>query len=152
MNNILQKIHCLVLAFSFLAILTVTAKAETLDLDVNNINANGQICIAIFESADKFYKYRKNQSCNIKDDKVKYIFKKVQAGLNFNTKLEFKSGIYAVRVFLDKNFNNKVDRNFLGLKKEKIGYSNNPKIIFGFPYFSEIEFGLSEYKKLEISL
>lgn len=132
--------------------LSSTSFAQTLDLNIRNIKSDGQICIAVFSSADKFYQYRNEQNCLIKDSKVKLFFAEAKAGQNLDKKINLKSGVYAVKVFLDKNYNKIIDKNFLGIKKEKVGYSNNPKIIFGNPYFSEIEFGLSSYKQLDIIL
>jgi uncharacterized protein (DUF2141 family) len=145
--------YCYFAILTFHLILSsINLSAKTIDLNIKNINSNGEICIAIFESADRFYRYRNHQNCLVKDQKIKYIFEKVKAGQDLNKRIDLKSGIYAIRVFLDKNFNKKIDKNFFGIKKERIGYSNNPKIIFGEPYFSEIEFGLSGHKNLEIIL
>ena len=139
-------------ALLILSFFVSSAKSETLDLNIKNIKNDGQICIAIFNSADKFYQYRGEQNCLVKDSKVKYFFENVKAGQNLNKIINLRSGVYAVKVFLDKNYNKVIDKNFFGIKKEKIGYSNNPKIVFGNPYFSEIEFILSNYKKLDIML
>ncbi len=148
-----HKLHQFLIA-TFLVAIFFSSKsfAQTLDLNIKNIKSDGQISIAVFSSADKFYQNRSEQNCLVQDSKIKYFFENAKAGENVNKKISLKSGIYAVRVFLDKNYNKTIDKNFLGLKKEKIGYSNNPKIIFGNPYFSEIEFGLSSYKKLDIIL
>lgn len=135
-------------------LLFVSSKAfsQTLDIDIKNIKNDGQVCIAVFNSADKFYQYRNQKNCLIKDSKVKFFFEDVTAGSDLNKKINLKSGVYAIRVFVDKNFNKIIDRGFLGLRRERIGYSNNPTILFGDPYFSEIEFGLSSYKKIDIIL
>lgn len=38
-------------------------------------------------------------------------------------------GTYAIQAFHDENMNDKVDRNFLGIPKEGIGFSNDAKIV-----------------------
>ena len=53
-------------------------------------------------------------------------------------------GIYAVSVFHDKNENDKLDENFLGIPKEDFGFSNNPKLGFGAPSFEACSFELRE--------
>jgi uncharacterized protein (DUF2141 family) len=50
-------------------------------------------------------------------------------------------GTYAVVAFQDENGNGKVDRNFLGIPTEKIGFSNNPSL-WGAPRFSDSKFVL----------
>ena len=38
-------------------------------------------------------------------------------------------GTYAIQAFHDENSNDKVDRNFLGVPKEGVGFSNDAKIV-----------------------
>jgi acyl-CoA reductase-like NAD-dependent aldehyde dehydrogenase/uncharacterized protein (DUF2141 family) len=49
-------------------------------------------------------------------------------------------GRYAVAVYLDLNGNHKLDQNFLGVPKEPVGVSNNPKPHMGPPRFNECSF------------
>ncbi|NTV68079.1 MAG: DUF2141 domain-containing protein [Chlorobaculum sp.] len=51
-------------------------------------------------------------------------------------------GIYAVAVRHDENANGKLDTNFLGMPKEGVGTSNNPKSKFGPPSFDAAAFTL----------
>ena len=46
-------------------------------------------------------------------------------------------GTYAVQVFHDENDNLRIDRNFLGLPTEGMGFSNNAPFRFGPPSFRE---------------
>lgn len=46
-------------------------------------------------------------------------------------------GTYAVQAFQDENDNLRIDRNFFGLPKEGIGFSNNARFHFGPPRFSD---------------
>jgi uncharacterized protein (DUF2141 family) len=50
-------------------------------------------------------------------------------------------GTYAVVAFHDENGNSKVDRNFIGIPTEKIGFTNNPTL-WGAPHFSDAKFVL----------
>jgi acyl-CoA reductase-like NAD-dependent aldehyde dehydrogenase/uncharacterized protein (DUF2141 family) len=50
------------------------------------------------------------------------------------------TGRYAVAVYLDVNGNHKLDQNFLGIPKEPVGASNNPKGHMGPPHFDECAF------------
>jgi len=49
-------------------------------------------------------------------------------------------GTYAAQVFHDENMNHKVDRGLFGIPKEGVGFSNNFKIGFRAPKFSETSF------------
>jgi uncharacterized protein (DUF2141 family) len=51
-------------------------------------------------------------------------------------------GVYAVAVRHDENANGKLDTNFLGMPKEGVGTSNNPKSRFGPPSFDDAAFTL----------
>jgi uncharacterized protein (DUF2141 family) len=53
-------------------------------------------------------------------------------------------GVYAVAVQHDENGNGKLDTNFLGMPKEGVGTSNNPKSRFGPPSFDAASFTLDK--------
>ena len=48
-------------------------------------------------------------------------------------------GSYAIQAYHDENDNLTVDRNFLGLPNEAIGFSNNAPMRFGPPHFEDAE-------------
>ena len=54
------------------------------------------------------------------------------------------AGTYAAQAFQDENDNKKIDRNFLGIPKEGLGFSNDARIRFGPPSFADAAFRLSE--------
>ena len=54
------------------------------------------------------------------------------------------AGNYAVALFHDKNSNEKLDTNFLGIPKEGFGFSNNPRVITGPPSFNKVNFVLKD--------
>ena len=61
-----------------------------------------------------------------------------------------KPGEYAIAVVHDENSNDKIDTNFLGIPREGMGSSNNPKS-FGPPSFNDSRFRYTgEEKTLEI--
>lgn len=51
-----------------------------------------------------------------------------------------KYGIYAIRVYQDKNMNNKLDTNILGIPTENYGFSNNVSAWFGEPSWDRAKF------------
>ncbi len=51
-------------------------------------------------------------------------------------------GTYAAQAYQDENDDRKIDRNFLGIPKEGIGFSNDAKMRFGPPSFADAAFSL----------
>ncbi len=49
-------------------------------------------------------------------------------------------GDYAIKVYHDANGNDELDKNFLGIPKEDVGFSNNPSLRFGEPSYDEARF------------
>ena len=49
-------------------------------------------------------------------------------------------GEYAIKIFHDENGNEKLDTNFLGIPKEKFGFSNNVMGRFGPPSYEDARF------------
>ena len=49
-------------------------------------------------------------------------------------------GVYAVQAYDDRNDNQKVDRNVIGLPTESVGFSNNAPVPFTGPSFKEAAF------------
>jgi uncharacterized protein (DUF2141 family) len=60
-------------------------------------------------------------------------------------------GTYAVSIIHDENNNGKLDTNFIGIPKEGVGVSNNPKIGMGGPKFKDSVFTLNT-KVLELTV
>ena len=107
-------------------------------------NKPGRILVAIFDDPNEF------------PDKKALLNKIIPvhtASSNYEMKVELPRGRYAVSVFLDENNNNILDKNFLGIPKERFGFSNNPSIGTGAPDFYECEIEVNEVnKKFEIKL
>ena len=52
-------------------------------------------------------------------------------------------GEYTIKLFHDENINQKVDKNALGIPKERYGFSNNPKVFLGLPDYKKSKFVLA---------
>ena len=50
------------------------------------------------------------------------------------------AGIYAAQVYFDENGNDELDRNFIGIPREGVGFSNDPSFTFRAPSFAETAF------------
>jgi len=62
------------------------------------------------------------------------------AGVTVVTVKDLPPGIYAVQAYHDRNDNLSVDRNFLGVPTETVGFSNDPKIVLSPPTFRSAAF------------
>lgn len=60
------------------------------------------------------------------------------AGNQATQTFQLPPGRYAA-VIHDENSNMKLDRNFLGIPREGLGFSNNPRVIFSAPSFEAAE-------------
>lgn len=59
---------------------------------------------------------------------------------------------YAITIYHDRNSNDKLDTNFLGLPKERYGFSNNPSTRFGPPSFKKCLFKLDSNMEIALRL
>lgn len=61
-------------------------------------------------------------------------------------------GTYAVSIFQDENDNNKLDTGAYGIPTEKMGFSNNAKMQYGPPKFSDCKFSIEEDMVIYVTL
>jgi len=74
---------------------------------------------------------------------IRHGFLPIPAGAqDLHIDTDLPPGIYAVSVYEDLNGNHKLDRNILGIPREPVGASNNPKGRIGPPRFSDCAFRL----------
>jgi uncharacterized protein (DUF2141 family) len=50
------------------------------------------------------------------------------------------AGTYAAQVYFDENDNDELDRSFIGIPEEGVGFSNNPSFTFRAPSFADTAF------------
>lgn len=128
----------------FSAVFTTNAQEETFQITVfiSGLDSNeGQVLIALHNEKAQFLKTAfKNAITKITNKKVMYTFKKIPVGE------------YAISVFHDKNSNNKMDVNFLGIPKEAYGCSNNTKGFMGPPKYEDAKFQLTKNSTIRIQI
>ena len=97
-------------------------------------NATGSIVVAVWDQSSGFpTKSRKAKRIHIGQIK----------GSKSTIKLAgYAPGTYALSVFHDENSNGELDTNFIGIPKEGVGASNNPKGRMGPPKFKDAAFKL----------
>ena len=125
---------------------TIKAQNETFTLTVEIFglkNNTGKVLLAIFDNEQTFLKTNKEvngMSVIIENNKAMAQFR----GL--------KKGEYALSLFHDKNNNNMLDKNLIGIPKEPYAFSNNATGIFGPPSFKDSKINLNADKTIAIKL
>lgn len=101
----------------------------TLRVEIGNIRtARARLHISVCTEAE-FLK-----SCPIKADAP------ARTGMTVVTVSGLPAGRYAVQAFLDENGNGKLDRALFGVPKEGVGFSNDARIKFAPPTWSDAMF------------
>ncbi len=135
------KIQGLTLLLSSLFSTFLPGQAQAgLVIEVSNIrSAEGNILVAVFDSRETF----------LGDKTVKGLIVPVkQKGEMSITVPDLPYGTYAISIFHDVNSNNRLDTNFLGIPKERYGFSNNARGTFGPPSFEKASFKFSSPDKV----
>ena len=137
--------------FMFSSILvSVSAIAGTLKVEVHNIEKSGEIHLAIYDDADVFENDNGDKGGAARGI-IDGVIEQVETGSAI-WQFDIPDGTYAIGIFIDTNDNNKMDKNFLGIPKEQYGFSNNAKARFGPPSFEDASFILKDNLFLSITL
>jgi uncharacterized protein (DUF2141 family) len=98
-------------------------------------SSEGQVIIAVIDSAEAY---------DAEDRAVRDARPAPAGGTASATFEDLPLGDYAVKVFHDENGNGKLDTNFVGIPKERFGFSNNAMGRFGPPDFEQSRFSLDQ--------
>lgn len=136
----MKKWICL---FAFIACANSFAAEVTFNItEIKSLS--GRIFLAIYNDPGQF------------PDMTPYMNKIVpinSGNSSSEVQINLPAGDYAVAVFLDQNGNGKLDKNFLGIPKERFGFSKNPRVLTGAPSFQDCEIKIEkETHKFEIKL
>lgn len=111
---------------------TYRGSSASINLKILGLSNNkGSVAIGLYKEADRFPDYEKS----FKNGYVKASAGGVQYSFE-----NIPEGEYAIAVYQDENENKELDKNFLGMPKEKYGFSNNKFGISGPPKFDEVKF------------
>ncbi len=138
------------LAAVTIAATTPSALAATLTVQVNNIEQAGEMHLAIYDDAAVF-ENDTGEKGGAAPGIIDGVIEDVATG-SATYQFEIPDGTYAIGIFVDANYNNKMDKNFLGIPKEQYGFSNNARGTFGPPSFANASFSLSGNLALSIDL
>lgn len=134
MRSILAK-GIFVLGFAALA-QSQPPQENTIHVDIGGLHSDkGQVLCALFSSPADFPKKFERALAHAKSD--------ISRGAAICEFPGISPGTYAVSVFHDENSNDKLDTNFMGIPREGVGASNNPKGHFGPPKFSAAAFAFA---------
>ena len=110
-----------------------TLMAAEISVRIDNPPAEGRVALALFDSANTFGDLRDAARVDVfvLDGRDEYIMQQVAPGE------------YALLVYFDENGNNRIDKNFIGIPKEPLGFSNRyrPK---GPPVYQRAAFQLQQ--------
>ena len=116
-----------------------SVQAETVTLNFSNLGSEtGQLAVAVFSDPDAF------------PDQASGALLTAFYPLNTPVTLDLKPGHYALATYLDANMNRRLDKNIIGIPKERFGFSKNPRVTTSAPNFSECEFEVVEGKDQEL--
>jgi uncharacterized protein (DUF2141 family) len=139
---IINKIISIIVLCSITLGVVSQATDATLTVTVAGFESDqGMLMIALFNSKktydtekDDFKPYRADSARIISKQSI-YVFE------------DLPYGEYAIKIFHDKNDNQKLDKNFIGIPKEDYGFSNNPKADFGPANYDEARFEVNNNNK-----
>ena len=123
---------------SILLFLSFSSWSGELKVTVENIKREGVLYMAVYDDKDVFESDRGDNS-EQRPGIVGGLIKAVEAGRTEGV-IELREGTYAIGFYIDKNQNEKIDTNFLGIPKEQFGFSNDVMGKFGPPSFEAASF------------
>jgi uncharacterized protein (DUF2141 family) len=138
--QLLTIVFCLLLVHS-----DSSAGKEAISVTVIVIGAEankGHVIFSLFSSADNFLKAPLV-------NKTIHVNKKGEVVLHLQN---LSAGTYAMSVIYDEDSNGKLNKNFLGIPTELVGFSNNAKGMFGPPSFKAAAIELSYSQEFQIIL
>jgi uncharacterized protein (DUF2141 family) len=105
----------------------------TIILKVTGLHSEkGQVRIAVFNSSETWLGEQPLYSSTIKVDGQSVVWKIS----------DVPYGDYGIAAFHDENSNGKMDKNLLGIPKERYGFSNNVRATFGLPKWEKAKFAV----------
>ena len=145
----LLKIFLLIISFSISAQINNNLsqnKYFELEINILKIKKPGIAFIAIYNNSLDF---------NSEDDsknKITYALKENVKKGSFSKIIIVEQGTYGIKIFIDKNNNNKFDFNIIGIPKEQYGFSNDASALLGPPDFKNSSFDVVNDKTIFIKM
>ncbi len=123
----------------------VCAQDGSVKVEIKNVNhaKGGNLILSLYDNEDSYPEPdgpMKVQIMEITASSMSYTFNRLPAGN------------YAIVAFQDTDKDKSLRKNFIGMPKEPIGFSQNNKISFGAPSFEESQFEVAESKVRDIQI
>jgi len=145
----LLKIFLLIISFSISAQINDNLsqnKYFELEINILKIKKPGTAFIAIYNNSLDF------NSGDESKNRITYALKENVKKGSFSKVVMVEEGTYGVKIYIDKNNNNKFDFNIIGIPKEQFGFSNDAISLLGPPSFKNASFDVLENKTIYIKM
>lgn len=130
-----------VFCFSVLFFSLSFSQNGSLNISVTNAKGNkGRIYVAIYNDETNFLKKHFTGNSSVITNDVAFF------------SFTVPKGTYAISAFHDENSNGILDKNVLGIPKERYGFSNNAKGFMSAPSFEQAKVSVTGNKNIEIKL
>ena len=131
------------IAFFILLLLPGAALSQhQLEVNVHGLKKHqGHVRVALYDQEESFLHFEqvyRAESTSAETEVPQVIFK------------DLPEGIYAIALFHDVNDNAQLDKNWLGIPKEKVAFSKAKMRAFGPPPFEDCSFEVKENTALDI--
>lgn len=124
---------CKILAVPLLLLLTGAAPLASLDIQISGLrSAKGVVRICLTAIPARFPDCARDPEARLKSLPATAAYTRFDG---------IQAGSYAVALFHDENGNGRLDK-FVGIPREGIGFSNNPRLQFSPPKFNEARLSL----------
>ena len=143
----LLKIFLLIISFSISAQINDNLsqnKYFELEINILKIKKPGTAFIAIYNNSLDF------NSGDESKNRITYALKENVKKGSFSKVVMVEEGTYGVKIYIDKNNNNKFDFNIIGIPKEQFGFSNDSISLLGPPSFKNASFDVLDNKTIYI--
>ena len=114
----------------------------TLKVDRIDLEKGGKLSIAVFDEKNFLNTGQQlyDREVDVTAEQMEIIIEKIP------------EGTYAVAVFQDIDRSNDLKTNFIGFPQEPFGFSNNARIRFGPPSFSDAQFKVESDKNIILKI
>ncbi len=145
----LLKIFLFIISFSISAQINNDLnqnKYYELEINLLKIKKPGIAFIAIYNNSLDF------NSSDESKNRITYALKENVKKGSFSKVVMVEQGTYGIKIYIDKNNNNKFDFNIIGIPKEQFGFSNDAISLLGPPSFKNASFDVVDNKTIYIKM
>ena len=145
----LLKIFLFIISFSISAQINNDLnqnKYFELEINLLKIKKPGIAFIAIYNNSLDF------NSSDESKNRITYALKENVKKGSFSKVVMVEQGTYGIKIYIDKNNNNKFDFNIIGIPKEQFGFSNDAISLLGPPSFKNASFDVLDNKTIYIKM